>query len=130
MLFWSIPLRFFHTGAWLIVSALLIVSATAAGADNTPPDVSKESQPLTPIRLFQKFVSPADGDRCPMHPSCSSYASRAVSRHGIIKGWVLTCDRLLRCGRDETRLSPPIRVESSRLTYDPLRANTFWWDNR
>ncbi len=78
-------------------------------------------------KLFQNSVSKADGDRCPMYPSCSHYASKALERHGAIKGWILTFDRLLRCGHDEVRRSPKIRVKSGLRTYDPLEANTRWW---
>ncbi len=61
-----------------------------------------------PVNLFRKYISPADGDRCSMHPSCSSYCMNAVEKHGFLKGWVMTCDRLLRCGRDESKHSPPV----------------------
>lgn len=45
-------------------------------------------------------------------------------------GWILTCDRLLRCGHDETRLAPSIRIQGANHAYDPLEANTFWWKER
>jgi putative membrane protein insertion efficiency factor len=84
----------------------------------------------SPIRLFQKFISKADGDRCAMYPGCSHYAAQAFEQYGVIKGWLLTSDRLMRCGRDETRLATPIRVKGVRRAYDPLAANTFWWDKK
>lgn len=84
----------------------------------------------SPLVLLQQFVSRADGERCPMYPTCSQYARQAIAEEGLLKGWVLTTDRLLRCGRDETRLAPPINVHGVRHTYDPLVANTFWWDKR
>jgi hypothetical protein len=42
----------------------------------------------------------------------------------------MTFDRLLRCGRDELRLSPAIVVNDELLCYDPLENNDFWWWNR
>lgn len=45
-------------------------------------------------------------------------------------GWILACDRLLRCGHDEKRLSGRIKADGQRLVYDPLDANTFWWKKR
>lgn len=83
----------------------------------------------SPLTLYQSILSKADGQRCPMYPSCSHYASQAVKRHGKILGWILTGDRLLRCGRDETRRVPKVSVNGSRLSYDPLEANTFWWSD-
>lgn len=72
-------------------------------------------------------MSKADGDRCPMYPSCSQYASQAFKRHGAIKGWILSCDRLLRCGHTEIRRSPKIRVKGKTRVFDPIEANTRWW---
>ena len=83
----------------------------------------------SPMALYQATISKADGQRCPMYPSCSHYAAQAVKRHGIILGWLLTGDRLLRCGRDETRRVPKVMINGSQRAYDPLAANTFWWSN-
>ena len=62
-----------------------------------------------------------------MYPSCSRYASRAFEKHGAIFGWIMTCDRLVRCGRDEVKLSPKVIVNKQELVYDPVEANDFWW---
>lgn len=107
----------------------LPVWSHADGPDqqNTTTDDS-EGPEITPIGLFRSFISKADGERCPMAPTCSRYASEAFSKKGMLVGWILTCDRLLRCGRDETRLAPKIRINGSVHAYDPLSANTFWWD--
>lgn len=77
--------------------------------------------------FYERFISPVDGDRCPMHPTCSAYAREAVQRHGLFVGWVMACDRIVRCGRDETRISPNIIKDKSRVTLDPVSANDFWW---
>ena len=50
--------------------------------------------------FYKQYVSPIDGDRCLMYPSCSTYAKIATSRLGFIKGSILTADRLTRCGSD------------------------------
>jgi uncharacterized protein len=52
---------------------------------------------LLPIRLYQRLISPAFGDRCRYYPSCSEYAAQAISRFGILRGLVLAGWRLLRC---------------------------------
>lgn len=46
---------------------------------------------------YKKFVSPVLPDSCRYHPSCSTYAVRAIERHGAVKGIVLASWRLLRC---------------------------------
>ena len=50
-----------------------------------------------PIRLYQRFVSPALPRRCKYEPTCSAYAVEAIRRHGVLRGFVLAAWRLLRC---------------------------------
>jgi len=52
---------------------------------------------VAPVRLYQRFVSPAIPQRCKYHPSCSQYAVTAIRRYGILRGLVLAGWRLLRC---------------------------------
>jgi len=51
----------------------------------------------TPIRLYQRLVSPLLAPRCRFAPSCSAYAVEALERHGAAKGAWLALRRLLRC---------------------------------
>ncbi|MBP1552166.1 MAG: membrane protein insertion efficiency factor YidD, partial [Oscillospiraceae bacterium] len=44
---------------------------------------------ILPIRFYQKFISPALGDRCRFYPTCSSYMIEAIQIHGVIKGILL-----------------------------------------
>lgn len=64
---------------------------------------------------------------CPMKPSCSEYALEAVAKHGEVVGWIMACDRLMRCGRDECRLVSPVHTPEGYRTPDPISANDFWW---
>ena len=50
--------------------------------------------------FYKRFVSPIDGDRCMMHPSCSAYAKNAISKYGVFIGFLFITDRLTRCGND------------------------------
>jgi putative membrane protein insertion efficiency factor len=52
---------------------------------------------ILPIRLYQRLISPALGQRCRYYPSCSEYAAQAIARFGILRGLVLAGWRLLRC---------------------------------
>jgi putative membrane protein insertion efficiency factor len=52
---------------------------------------------VSPIRLYQRAISPALPRRCKYYPSCSEYAVQAVRRFGILRGLVLAAWRLLRC---------------------------------
>ena len=102
----------------------LLVGSALAGA----PDVDSTTQPAAaaPIRFFQKYLSGSDGHRCPMTPSCSSYALQAMQRYGAIKGWIMACDRLMRCGRDELKHSPSVMTRHGLRCQDPVENNAFW----
>jgi uncharacterized protein len=52
---------------------------------------------LAPIRLYQRFVSPALPRRCKYEPTCSAYAVDAVREVGVVRGSILAGWRLLRC---------------------------------
>jgi uncharacterized protein len=52
---------------------------------------------VTPIVLYQRFISPALPRRCKYEPSCSRYALEAIGQYGILRGLVLAGWRLLRC---------------------------------
>ena len=109
---------------------VLICMVTAAWAGQSKPEVSQETASQTlmaaPIRFFQTYLSRADGHRCPMTPSCSQYALQAIQRHGALKGWIMSCDRLLRCGRDELHRSPSVRTRQGVRCQDPLSSNDVW----
>lgn len=78
------------------------------------------------VDLFRRYISPIDGDRCPMYPSCSQYSLEAFNKHGLVMGWIMTCDRLLRCGRDELAIAPGIIVDGGLRCYDSVEDNDFW----
>ena len=82
---------------------------------------------LYPVHFFRSAISGADGDRCPMYPSCSTYTTEAFRQHGAIMGWIMSSDRLLRCGRDELKTCPLVRINGQNHCYDPVSNNDFWW---
>jgi putative membrane protein insertion efficiency factor len=52
---------------------------------------------IAPIRLYQRFISPALAPRCRYYPTCSDYAVQAIRELGPIRGLILASWRLLRC---------------------------------
>ncbi len=111
---------------WLLLAALLCSCATSS--------VSTADRPAGFLpALLDLYRGPLNhlyairGGQCPMYPTCSQYSRQAIARHGPAIGWMMTTDRLLRCGRDETHLATKIMVDGQLKTYDPVTENDFWW---
>ncbi|MBW2003480.1 MAG: membrane protein insertion efficiency factor YidD [Deltaproteobacteria bacterium] len=49
------------------------------------------------IKLYQVLVSPFMPSSCRFMPTCSTYASLAIDKYGIIKGGFLALIRILKC---------------------------------
>ncbi len=80
------------------------------------------------LGFYRAVVSPVDGDRCVMAPTCSLYGHQAMAEYGVLLGVVLTADRLLH-EADEIPRVPKIREGGETYYYDPLEANTYWlWE--
>jgi putative component of membrane protein insertase Oxa1/YidC/SpoIIIJ protein YidD len=113
----------------LIIWTVLVLAWCPVNAENEYDGAKPTGLFTYPVFFFQKFISGADGDRCLMYPSCSHYAINAFKKHGNITGWIMTCDRLLRCGRDEIRYSEPIWINREKHFQDQVEDNDFWWQN-
>jgi len=78
------------------------------------------------LRFYQKFISPYDGNRCPMYPTCSQYSMNAINKHGPIIGIIMTADRLIH-EANEMDYAPLVQIGESTRFYDPVSNNDFWW---
>jgi len=76
--------------------------------------------------FFRDHISAVDSDRCPSHPSCSSYSVAAFKKHGFVMGWLMTVDRLIHEG-DEASMSPLVYENGQVKIFDPVENNDFWW---
>lgn len=52
------------------------------------------------IHLYQNFISGIRGNECPMYPSCSNYGLKTFSETNFVNAFILTSDRMMRCGHD------------------------------
>ena len=79
------------------------------------------------IRLFQRYISPVDGQSCSFYPSCSSYGLKAIQKHGLLIGVPMAAERIMRNHRvtDSDRYSL-IERNGTFYYYDPVEANEFW----
>ena len=112
--------------------AILIVFLTSCSPQNTIiKQTGDRFDPLSFIvHLYRDeldHLSAVSASECPMYPSCSEYSLESVKKHGLLMGWIMTSDRLMRCGRDELHLSPSIRTNGALKCYDPVKNNDFWW---
>jgi uncharacterized protein len=75
------------------------VSGASAGAERTGGRLVSAFRIVvtSPVRLYQRAISPGLPARCKYYPSCSEYAVQAVRSYGVFRGIVLAAWRLLRC---------------------------------
>jgi len=69
--------------------------------------------------FYSAYISPVDGDKCLMSPSCSVYAEQAISNYGLLLGFIMTTDRLTRCGNDLNNYSRLI-INGREYFSDPV----------
>jgi len=78
------------------------------------------------IFFFKEYISAVDGDRCMMHPSCSTYSLMAIERHGFIMGYIMTVDRLIH-ENNEMDFAEIVKIGDHARYHDPVENNDFWW---
>ncbi|MES0446856.1 MAG: membrane protein insertion efficiency factor YidD [Desulfobacterales bacterium] len=110
----------------------LIASCTYSKSVQTETD--RGADPLSLMVRFYRgplnHLSAVRYGECPMYPSDSEYSLQSIQKHGMLVGWAMAMDRLMRCGRDETRLSPAVFINGKWKTYDPVEKNDFWWSDK
>ena len=117
------------TSTLVILGLLIVGSNDETFAQASPPrDETVGFNPaLWLVNLYKAHISPIDGDRCPSFPTCSSYSVQAMEKHGLFLGWMMTVDRLLHEGQEETKVSPVVYYEGKWRIFDPVQNNDFWW---
>lgn len=143
--------RIIFTYAILVFMLLPVHSLALSGDDSfrgpweTPP-AAQEKKAKPPVEekagswglfqtiavkslvFFQKVISPTDGDRCPMVPSCSTYGKQAIKKHGFALGIIMMTARLTH-EREETKFSFRIKTDTGYRFYDPVEYNDFWFSD-
>lgn len=88
----------------LLLASVFSLSVLTARTQMRGPEISgsaaSDSRVSGLIGFYQRYISPVDGERCLMEPGCSQYAHASITRFGILKGIILSADRLMRCGYD------------------------------
>ena len=52
---------------------------------------------ITPIKIYQLFISPMLPNTCRHLPTCSDYTIEAINEYGVLKGIIKGLNRILRC---------------------------------
>lgn len=123
-----------------IIALLMVFSTDPTYAEDWGPweipepqnqRIEPSNSPLQlAVKLFQQYISPVDGPRCPMYPTCSSYAQQALHKHGPLLGALQTVDRLYREGDAVHEHRQPINKWGYVRFNDPLQNNDFWLPDR
>ena len=114
---------------------IFIVNTTipVLGQDQDSPQSLKNEQEFNLgyflARFYKTVISPVDGDRCPSLPSCSAYSAEVFKEYGFFIGWMMTVDRLIHEGSEETKVSPLVYQDGKWKILDPIQNNNFWWTN-
>lgn len=114
----------------VLIGAFLSSVGCATTTSTSPDDDSVPGPAAAFFLLYDKGLNHLSAVRrgtCPMHPSCSGYSRKAFQKHGLVVGWWMTYDRLIRCGRDELKLSPRTLIHGRWKVYDPVSYNDWWW---
>jgi putative membrane protein insertion efficiency factor len=103
-----------------------LIAGRASGPET--PGIS-DSALMSIVRLYQVYISPIYGGRCPMYPTCSQYSIEAIKKHGPLLGSLMTVGRLMH-EADEQRFVPFQKVGDRYRFMDPVSNNDFWFSAR
>ena len=101
------------------------------GEPGPPARASVRAPEADPVKLpflwwlwfYRNAISPLDGPRCGMWPTCSAYATQAVRAHGPLFGGFLAADRLLHEGSARPPEYEIVERYGRRWVHDPVEAN-------
>jgi putative membrane protein insertion efficiency factor len=71
--------------------------ASRATTPGKPPAAEMRVVLLGIISIYQSYISTQDEDSCSYTKTCSAFSTEAIRDFGLLKGLLMTSDRLLRC---------------------------------
>lgn len=103
---------------WLLVICLPSCLWACSEKDATQKTVSVKLS-TSMIDWYKAHVSPLNVMGCDYYPSCSQYTKEAIEKYGFFKGWLLGCDRLMRCNSDDW-VYAKIEVDGEVKKFNPV----------
>lgn len=117
----------------ILIFFLICGAVSCAHPDAPSPDHRDETEKQPALIRFYRGplnrLSAVRDGQCPMYPTCSEYSRQAINAYGPVMGAVMSIERLMRCGRDELRLSPKILDNGEFRCFDTVENNSFWWNH-
>jgi len=113
------------TRRWLALHAALATGALALAWAMRLVHWPAVSPAAFPVLAYQQLATGVDGRDCPSWPPCSTYARRALERHGLLIGGWLALDRLIH-EPDDLRHPVLARRQGRVRSLDTLPRNDFW----
>lgn len=87
------------------------------------PDISVlKKMALLPIAGWQRISYNSHFFNCQFYPSCSNYGMHAIQKFGVIKGTMMTTDRIVRCNPAARDYHLKSKMEINNMGYlvDPV----------
>lgn len=118
----------------IITIAVSVYGNNMRGPENFKKNYKQSTKPAnlsslygyTFLKLYQTGLGKFIKSSCPMQPSCSHYSIEAITQYGLIRGVILTADRLLH-ETDEAIMVDKIWIkERGYCAIDPVNRNILW----
>ncbi len=115
-----------------VVTLIIVISSLVLARDSlAAPDTTELQPPSNAIQvilkglfdIYKHGISVTETHHCPMKPGCADFARKVIDEAGIIKGTLLTADRLLRDNVFARKYYP--KDEKGKLI-DPVERYTQW----
>ncbi len=101
-------------------------AALFAATKKPDPAIDRPATPSWIIRFYRSQISPAIGDRCVLHPSCSEYYTQTRHKHGLL-AIPMIADRFIREPDVSNAKARPVVMPGGRIYYaDPVEDHDFW----
>src|SRR5690349_16151524 len=91
----SNPMRGPHSGSSRRPPLAVVGVPDYLAITRQPADAAGAGPFTAALNFYRTEISPVDGKRCEMAPTCSLYAQQAFKEQGVVMGFLLTADRLL-----------------------------------
>lgn len=106
-----------NSKALMFASVLFI--ALYVGSTSQKGSFSSKKIGIALIDGYKEHIASLHFTQCGYHPTCSQYTKQSIEKYGLLKGWIMGCDRLMRCNHD-LWVYPEVKVNGELKKFDPV----------